>query len=167
MKNTYIVALIALAALVFNPLQASGQGFFIGNPNVGKEAKDFTLKVLDGSESSLSEFREGKKAIVFFWATWCPHCREALANLNEKRQEIQDKGIKIVVVDAGESKEVVSKYLKNNNIDMNVFLDEESEAAEAYGVIGIPTFYFIGEDGIIRNVRNSFPQDLENVFYGA
>ena len=166
MKNTYIIALITLMALFFNPLQASGQVFFMENPNVGKEAEDFTLKILNGGETSLSEFREGKKAVVFFWATWCPHCREALAELDQRKQEIEDNDIKIVLVDVGESKEVVGKYLEKNNINMDVFLDEETQVSEIYGVIGIPTFYFVGEDGIVRKVQNSLPEDLEMIFYG-
>ena len=119
MKNTYIIALIALTALFFNPLQASGQVFFMENPNVGKEVEDFTLKVLNGGEVSLSEFREGKKAIIFFWATWCPHCREALAKLDQRKQEIDDNDIKIVLVDVGENKEVVSRYFEKNNLEKN------------------------------------------------
>ncbi|MCK5179517.1 MAG: TlpA family protein disulfide reductase [Candidatus Omnitrophica bacterium] len=167
MKSAYMIALIALTVLVFNPLQASGQIFFMGNPNVGKEAEDFTLKNLDGMEVSFSELREGKRAIIFFWATWCPHCREALAALGEKKQEIEDQDIKVVLVDVGETKEVVSKYFEKNGIDMDVFLDEKTAVSSIYGVIGIPTYYFIGEDGVVRKVQNSIPEDLDNVFYGA
>ena len=166
MKSAYIIALIALTVLVFDPLQASGQVFFMGNPNVGKEAQDFTLKVLDGGEVSLNEFLEGKKAIVLFWATWCPGCRETLEGLNQRRQEIEDNDTKIVLVDVGESEEIVKKYFEENDIYIDVFLDEEIEVSKIYGVIGIPTFYFIGGDGIIRKVCNSLPQDLEQAFYG-
>lgn len=167
MRNMTIVVFIALAALFFNPPQVSGQIFFMGNPNVGKEAEDFTLKNLDGMEVSFSELREGKRAIIFFWATWCPHCREALAALGEKKQEIEGQDIKVVLVDVGETKEVVSKYFEKNGIDMDVFLDEKTAVSSIYGVIGIPTYYFIGEDGVVRKVQNSIPEDLDNVFYGA
>ncbi|MCK4881543.1 MAG: TlpA family protein disulfide reductase [Candidatus Omnitrophica bacterium] len=166
MKNMTIIALIVLAALFLSPLQASGQVFFMGNPNVGKEAEDFTVKSLTGEETSLNEFRSGQKTIVFFWSTWCSHCRGALSNLEKKKKELKGQNIKVMVIDVGESKEVVSQYLERSKIEREVFLDEDAEVSNLYGVLGIPTFYFIGEDGIVRKVRNSFPQDLEGSFYG-
>lgn len=167
MKNAWFIFVITVTALVICPLRASGQVFFMENPSVGKEAEDFTLEVLDGGEVSLSEFREGQKAIIFFWATWCPHCRDALEVLKERNQEIEDREIKLVLVDVGESREVVQQYFNKNDIYFNVFLDVETQVAERYGVIGIPTFYYIGEDGIVRKVQNNLPQDLEMVFYGV
>ncbi|MBN1870805.1 MAG: TlpA family protein disulfide reductase [Candidatus Omnitrophica bacterium] len=166
-RNIRFITMVALVALAFYPVQASGQVFFMENPNVGKEAQEFTLKVLDGTEVNLSEVRKGKKAVILFWATWCPHCRGALNGLRQKKQEIENQDIKIILIDVGESREVVGKFFEKNGIDMDVFLDEATEVSEIYGVVGIPTFYFIGEDGIIRKVRNSLPQDLEMVFYGA
>ena len=166
MKNMTIIALIVLAALFLSPMQASGQVFFMGNPSVGKEAEDFTLKSLTGEETSLNEFRSGQKIIIFFWSTWCPHCREALSNLEKKKKELKGQKIKVMVIDVGESKEIVGQYLERNKIGREVFLDEEAEVSNLYGVLGIPTFYFIGGDGVVRKVRNSFPQDLEGSFYG-
>ena len=166
MKNMTIISLIVLATLFLSPLQASGQVFFMGNPSVGREAEDFTVKSITGEETSLNEFRSGQKVIIFFWSTWCPHCREALANLEKKKKELEDQKIKVMVIDVGESKEVVSQFLERIKIEREVFLDEDAEVSNLYGVLGIPTFYFIGEDGIVRKVRNSFPQDLDGAFYG-
>lgn len=167
MKNITVIVFIALAGLVLGPLPASAQIFFVKDPSIGREAKEFTLRSLNGREASLSELREGKKAIVFFWATWCPHCREALAELDERKEQVRDLGIEVIIIDGGESEKVVRSYIEKNKIEMDIFLDEASEVADMYGVIGIPVFYFIGEDGIVRNVLNSLPQDLENVFYGG
>ena len=58
-------------------------------------------------------------------------------------------------------------YGLKNKITMDVFLDEASETADSYGIIGVPTFYFVGEDGIVRDVQNSLPEDLDMAFYGS
>lgn len=166
-KNIYWVLLLAAGVFFFGSLQASGQFFFMKNENIGKPVKEFNLKLLGGKEASLTDFREGKKAIVFFWATWCPHCRTELSKLNEKKSEIDSLGIKLVLVDVGESSEVVAQYFDKNKIDMDVFLDEKNEAAETYEVMGVPTFYFVGEDGIVRDVTHSLPKNIEDAFYGA
>lgn len=164
MKNAIrVIILVVVTALFFNPA-ARAQFFFLQNENVGKEAKDFTLKRLHKEKASLNDVRDGKKAVVFFWATWCPHCRQALGELNRERQEIEKKDIRIVLVDVGETEQIVGRYMEKNKIEMDVFLDEESEVAGDYGLIGVPTFYFIDEKGIVTDVQHGLPEDLEAVF---
>lgn len=163
-KSINVIALIILAAFLFNPSVARGQFFYMENEDIGKPVKDFTLKVVKGEEISLQEYRDGKKAIIFFWATWCPHCRAQLGNLNRDQEEIENSNIKIVLVDVGESEAIVSKYLEKNEINMNVFLDEKSEVSDTYGLIGLPTFYYVGEDGVVIDVQHSLPDDLTEVF---
>jgi peroxiredoxin len=36
---------------------------------LGQQVPDFTLKALDGSEVSLSDYR-GRRVAVFMWASW-------------------------------------------------------------------------------------------------
>ena len=147
----------------FSPSHASGQLFMFANPNIGTPAKDFTLKGADGSEINMTKFREGSKAILFFWATWCPHCRAALHKLNENRQEYVKKDIKVLLVDIGEDAPMVNAYLKKNGIDMMVVLDEEQSLADSYGIIGVPTFFLLDKNGVIRAAENALPDDYEEI----
>jgi len=159
-----IMALIAFVTVFFNPLTAQGQFFYMENEDIGKPVKDFTLKIVNGEETSLEKYRDGQKAIVFFWATWCPHCRTQLGQLNKDLAAIEEKKIKIVLVDIGESEAIVGKYMEKNKIKINVFLDEKSEVSDAYGLIGVPTFYYIGEDGNVIDVQHSLADDFDKVF---
>jgi len=165
LKNTIkISALIVFMAVFFNPLTAQGQFFYMENEDIGKPVKDFTLKIANGKETSLEKYRDGQKAIVFFWATWCPHCRLQLGELNKNQSAIKEKKIKIVLVDVGENEAIVSKYMKKNEINIDVFLDVESKVSDLYGLIGVPTFYYVGDDGIVIDVQHSLPDDFEKVF---
>ena len=156
--------LTIFAAAFFSPAAETGQFFFMKNENVGKEVRDFTLKMLNGGETNLQKYREGKKAIVFFWATWCPHCREALDDMTRQKEAIANKGIKLVLVDVGEEEGVVDKYVQKQKIDMDVFLDIDSKVSEAYDLIGVPTFYFVNEHGFVTDVQHSLPKDLDQAF---
>lgn len=140
---------------------------FLQGRQMGRPAPDFTLATLKGEKVNMTKYRDGKKAIVFFWATWCPHCRVALKDLNRIYAEIEKKGIKLIVVDLAETKEEVAYYAKKNKLVVDVFLDTEGELAEPYGIIGVPTFYFIDEAGAIRAIEHSLPKDLEKAFAKA
>ncbi len=163
-KFLQIFVLVALATLVFKPLVASGQFFFMEDENIGKPMQDFTLKTLNGGEISLTEAREGRRALVFFWATWCPHCREALTQIMANRSEIDNKGIRVVLVDVGEKAEAVGRYFERNKISLDVMLDESTEVSALFGIVGVPTFYFLNEEGVVVNVLHGYPEDLEAAF---
>lgn len=168
MKNVIrVMLMLSLAAALWRPSAAMGQFFFLENENIGKPVKDFTLKVAGAQKQSLSQFREGKKAIIFFWATWCPHCRRELNQLHQTQEQIAQKGIKIVLVDVGEEERLVQEYMQKNKMDMAVFLDADSSVAESYALVGVPTFYFVDAGGIVRDVQHNLPEDYEKILSGS
>ena len=48
---------------------------------MGTVASDFTLPTLNSGSVNMTELRGGRPAMIFFWATWCPPCREEAAYL--------------------------------------------------------------------------------------
>ena len=153
---------IFLVMLCVFPSQA--QFFVMENPLVGKPAKDFTLKTLSGKEINLSKFRDGNNAIVFFWATWCPHCREQLKQLSQEKATIEKKGIKVILVDVEEPERQVRAHVDKNKIPFDVFLDEKTSVAEDYEIIGVPTFFFINKEGTVKAVEHYLPKDYDAIF---
>ena len=133
----------------------------------GKLAPDFTLATTGGEEKSLTQARAGKKAIIFFWATWCPHCHEEILRLNGAIQGIAAKGIQIILVDLGESKQEVAAYLKHNQVNLDSFVDEDNALQEPYQLVGVPTLIFVDEGGVIRNVNHELPDNYEKLFTAA
>jgi len=157
-----IVFLCALVFFIPSP-SARAQSFFIENPLVGQMAPDFTLKTFNGEKVNMTKFRDNKSAILFFWATWCPHCREALKDLNKNRAQIEGKGIKVILVDVGEGEKEVRRYMERNKIGVTVFLDQESSLADPYGIIGVPTFVFVDPKGIVKAVEHALPDNYEEI----
>ena len=162
-RVSLILLLILFAA--GSPYAMGQISFFdlLGSRNIGKAAPDFTLKTIAGKDVNMTRYRDGKKAIIFFWATWCPHCRVALRELNQDRLEIEKKNIKIILVDLGEEVPEVEAYAKKNKIDGDIFLDEDNSLATPYGLVGVPTFYFLSEDGIVRAIEHALPKNYEEL----
>ena len=131
---------------------------------IGLKAKNFTLISLSGKSVKYSDvIKEGDKAIIFFWATWCPHCRKALDELNQDQELYHQKGIKLVIIDVGDKADLVQQYVEEQKINFDVLLDQDYQLVLSYGFTGVPAFVFIGADGIVKDARNDFPEDYEKI----
>lgn len=161
MKNIFLIIFFLTSVGISS---GHAQFLFMEDQLQGKPAPDFKLPKLSGGSQTLTEFRDGKKVIVFFWATWCPHCREQLSAMNLKVDEMNQKGIKIAAVDLGENEKTARNFLKNKNIKLDIFVDEKSLTEELYNLIGVPTLVFIDEKGIVQGVKHSFPDKFDQMF---
>ncbi len=158
-----MIRLLLLIVLMMMPVNVFAMGSV---PNSNRQttgiAPDFILKRTDDQTLSLTQARNGKKAILIFWATWCPHCHEELERVRQNLESIKAKGIEVVLVDIGETKEEVKSYLSNQGIALESFLDEENSVAGQYNVQGVPSVFLIDEKGIVRNMSYGFPADYES-----
>jgi len=108
-------------------------------------APDFELESLDGGTLKLSELRD-KNVILNFWATWCGYCVIEMPDL-QKLQEAHADDVLVLTVNVGESKEVVQKFMEENNLDLTVALDEKMNVANTYGIRSYPTTIAINKNG--------------------
>ena len=131
---------------------------------IGKTAYDISLPTALGGQRSLSQACGGKKSVLFFWATWCPHCHDEIMRMNADLSAITAKGINIVLISVGETKEQVAAYLKSNDVPLDSLLDEDNALQEPYGLVGVPTLFFVDEKGVIRGMRHDFPDHYEELF---
>jgi len=134
----------------------------VGDGYESEEAPNFTLEDLSGETVSLSDL-QGKSVILFFWTTWCPHCRRAIQIFNTEYKGILESDIELLAIDIGEPKEVVGSYISRYSIDFPILLDFDSNIASAYGIIGVPTIVLISKEGEIVSVSNSLPRDYKEL----
>jgi peroxiredoxin len=113
-----------------------------------KEAPFFNLKRIDGTFVNLRDLK-GKPALLFFWATWCPSCKEEIG-LFEKflKGKTDQLAIYTLVID-GESEKAVQRTIKQHAICLPVLLDVKEKIARTYGVKMVPTTYLISREGVV------------------
>ncbi|MEW5894270.1 MAG: TlpA disulfide reductase family protein [Candidatus Omnitrophota bacterium] len=158
-----LAGLLFIPSFMFKMEEASAQWWLFQNPILGKEVQDFTLGDLSGEQKSFDALRKGQPAILFFWTTWCPHCRIQLEMLNESADDIEAKGIKIILIDLGEDGRKVRRYIDSRNYKFDVLLDENGEAADQFNVEGIPTFVYINKKGTVLAVEHEIIGNYEEI----
>ena len=156
--NVLLVLMLFVVITVFT--DCSGES--TSDLSIGSKAPDFELYDLDGDVHKLSEYK-GSPVFLNFWATWCGPCRGEMPHLEDVYEEWKDDGLTFFAVNIGESSTDVVSFLDYFGFTMPVLLDSAKTVSRRYGVSGIPTTYFIDEDGIIQNkVVGAFP-DRESV----
>ncbi len=130
--------------------------------SIGGKAPDFELYDLDGNIHKLNDYK-GQPVLLNFWATWCGPCRSEMPHLEEVYKKWKDDNLVFFAVNVGESSTDVTSFMDYFGFEMPVLMDSTKIVTRKYGVSGIPTTYFIDEDGIIQNrVVGAFP-DRETI----
>lgn len=115
------------------------------------KAPDFTVLDSDGNNVKLSDLI-GKPIVLNFWASWCPPCKSEMPEFNQVYKEL-GKDITFVMIDLvdgqRETKEIGMQYITKQGFTFPVYYDTNQEAANAYGIMSIPTTIFIDKDGYI------------------
>lgn len=92
---------------------------------------------------SLARLR-GRIAVVEFWATWCPPCRQSIPHLNQLHAQWSSKGVVIIGL-TDEHKSVVKNFMKS--LPINYVVGTDSQDGAHYGVSGIPHAFVIDPQG--------------------
>jgi peroxiredoxin len=156
------IALASLAALLWPLLtkpstptdvgiiraQIEGEGVA---GRIGATAPDFEWRGADGQTVRLSTYR-GKVVVVNFWATWCAPCREEMPAL--QRVAATERDVVVLEVDLMESGDKARSFLDSLGLDrLQPVLDTDGATTRRFGVLTLPSTFFIDRDGVIRHLE--------------
>lgn len=114
------------------------------------DAPDFTVWDQEGTQISLKEILEGKPAVINFWTSKCPPCREEMPDFEELYQELKDQ-VQFIMVDGigcmGETEESGRAYVEEQGFSFPVYYDKEMDAVITYGIQAFPTTYILNSNG--------------------
>ena len=112
-----------------------------------KEAPLFALPGLDGKEYSLKDLR-GQPVVLAFVSTNCRYCHLELALLEKLYQEYRDKALlNVLAINMGDTKDEVARLVQRIGVSFPVLLDTDVTVAGAYGVMYVPTTFFLDPQG--------------------
>jgi cytochrome c biogenesis protein CcmG, thiol:disulfide interchange protein DsbE len=118
--------------------------------NLGDPAPAFQTKRLDGSALDFPAAASGKPLVIRFWADWCKYCEPEMKAIEAVYQRHKGKGLEVFAVNAGQDRAAVEAFIRRIGVTYPALLDEQSAIARRYGVVGLPTTYFVDARGIVR-----------------
>ena len=118
--------------------------------NTGQPAPTFQTFALDGTPVHFPAAFVGKPLVIRFWADWCQYCEGEMKAIENVYQRHRGKGLQVLAINAGQDKPAVAAFIKKIGVTYPALLDEKSKIARAYGVVGLPTTYFVDGQGIVR-----------------
>jgi thiol-disulfide isomerase/thioredoxin len=172
------IALASLAALVWPTLpfgRVDGGATNVGvvrrqiddsaaAGRVGAPAPDFEWNAPEGRVLRLSDHR-GKVVVVNFWATWCVPCRQEMPALE---RVARSSDIVVVEVDLQENGEKVRSFFDQLALERLVpVLDTDGATTRRYGVLSLPSTFFIDPSGVIRHVELGGPLSEQQIRQGV
>jgi thiol-disulfide isomerase/thioredoxin/protein-disulfide isomerase/uncharacterized membrane protein len=124
---------------------------------------DIAGKTVDGQDFDVKQWR-GKVVLVAYWASWCPHCKKELPNLEEVYARHHADGFEIVGISADRSASDLTGYLSQHPQPWpTLYRDEEGyrgldhPLCWRYGVTAIPMLALLDREGKVVHVKPRGP----------
>lgn len=153
-----LIVVLAGAFLLYRNLQLGPEVIRVGPGETtrisgSRAAPPFSLKDTNGNFYPSSRFA-GKPTVINFFATWCPPCREEIPGFVEVYNKHKEKGFELIGISLDtDTRENLPGFLMNNKIGYRILFGDLATARAYGGVSALPTTFFVGKDGEIKNVH--------------
>lgn len=147
-------ALLALA-LAAAPLSAQDLGIA-----VGEKAPSGPLVTMEGATVSLGQYLGKGPAVIEFWATWCPSCKQLDPAMRKAMATNPDVAFITVAVSVNQSFERVKAWQAQNKLPGTLLYDRAGEVSGAYDVPATSYVVVVDKAGTIVYTGVGGTQDI-------
>jgi thiol-disulfide isomerase/thioredoxin len=124
------------------------------------EQLQFTETTVAGREFA-GQSLAGKPAVLWFWAPWCPTCRQEAPAIGEAARAVP--GVTFVGVAAHDHVPAMQEFVAKYHLDsFENIADVDASVWTGFDIFAQPAFAFIRPDGTVNLVLGTLSeQDLE------
>jgi peroxiredoxin len=154
-------AVVTLALL----LLASGCGESTPQLQTGAPPPEFQLPRLGADALAFPAQTAGQIVAIRFWADWCPFCESEMTQLEPVYRKYRDQGLRILAVNVRQDGDTARRFVARLGISYDTLLDSDGRVARAYGVLGLPTTFFVDRTGRLKSkiIGESTPEVFERI----
>jgi peroxiredoxin len=116
-------------------------------PKSGEVAPAISCNDVAGEYVSLNQLKNNV-VLIYFWSSKC--CSDKVKELEPFYLQNKDKGLSIVAIEVGGSKEPIALFAKNNHLTFTNLVDDFDSLSRSYQVIGFPTIFLVDKKGVIQ-----------------
>ncbi len=152
MRTKAILASMLAALVMVTSCAANGADSGAGSGDAGDSSAsqgksidlDFSAETLDGGTYEGTQL-EGKPAVLWFWAPWCPTCRAQAPNVSELATKYAGE-VNVVGVGGLSDATDIRDYAKSVDGPTHL-VDEEGAVWRHFGVTAQSTYVVLDADG--------------------
>jgi thiol-disulfide isomerase/thioredoxin len=127
-RNGVLGAVLALAAFgAAGRAEAQEAGIMMG-----AMAPDARVETLDGHATRLAQLIAGKPAVLEFWATWCPLCKQLEPAMKAAQAKHQDVVFVGVGVRDNQTAQRQRAFVEEHQLGGQFVFDADGEAVKAF-----------------------------------
>jgi peroxiredoxin len=139
----YTLIFLGLVSIILGSVIACAK------PEADDYAPGFTLQSLDNGIVNLNDFR-GRPVMLTFWRINCSACQFQAPFIQALYDKWSIDSLVVLTINVGDRQGDVEYYMAGREITYPVLLDSEKQVAQSYGLIGVPTTFFIDGEGILK-----------------
>ncbi len=156
-RGSKMVWFVIAAGVAFVALGVVFAGRFGSDPTTSnsplmfEQAPVSPIALMDGSgEVSVADYG-GDIVVVNFWASWCLGCRTEHDALTRAASDYADFGTTFLAVNYQDTPGAADAFLAElgTSAETVYTVDEGSETAFEWGVLGLPETFFVDRDGTV------------------
>ncbi len=129
---------------------------------IGRDAPDFALKGLDGTNLRLSEYR-GRVVLINFWARWAGDTRVEMPALGRIDTTYRRAGLVVLGVSIDADAARAAEFATAMHVSYPTLLDTLELTGREYAIRRLPTTVLVDRSGVVRYVSTGFKHGDERM----
>src|SRR4051812_7604398 len=116
-------------------------------PEAAAALPDVPMVDLQRAPRSIAGVRDGRPALLTFWATWCEACQREFAALNRLDERATGERAVVIGVAVGEAPAKVQSFVTQHGLRYAQLVDEDFHLSDALGQRRLPATIVVNRAG--------------------